>query len=127
MILRDINHPSIVLWSIGNEIPMRESAKGYELARELAAEVRSIDPSRAVTSAVPMVKDKDEPYLEALDVGGYNYSPNRYVPDHATYPARVRAHLFLSLVHSPLPHRVHCALVHVQLSSPLPCTGDGRH
>ena len=73
MVRRDINHPSIVMWSIGNEIPMRESAKGYELARELAAEVRSIDPSRAVTSAVPMVKDKDEPFLEALDVGAYHF------------------------------------------------------
>ena len=36
-----------------------------------------------------MVKDKDEPALSALDVGGYNYSPNRYDVDHAKYPDRV--------------------------------------
>lgn len=36
-----------------------------------------------------MVKDQDEAALSALDVGGYNYSPNRYDVDHAKYPDRV--------------------------------------
>jgi hypothetical protein len=45
---------------------------GYALAKQLADLVRSLDQSgRAVTSAVPMVRDADEPFLEALDVGGY--------------------------------------------------------
>jgi beta-galactosidase len=80
MVKRDINHPSIVLWSIGNEIPMRDSPAGYALAKQLADKVRSLDTSgRAVTSAVPMVKDSDDDFIAALDVAGYNYSPNRCV------------------------------------------------
>ena len=51
--------------------------------------VRAIDPTRYVTSAIPMVKDADEPDYAALDVGGYNYSPKRYDVDHAKYPQRV--------------------------------------
>lgn len=51
--------------------------------------VRAIDPTRYVTSAIPMVKDADEPDYAALDVGGYNYSPRRYDVDHAKYPDRV--------------------------------------
>eukprot|EP00729_Bicosta_minor_P022233 gene22233-13917_t len=83
MVKRDINHPSVILWSIGNEIPMRTSQAGYKLAKELADFVRAIDPTRPVTSAVPM------PFLEALDVGGYNYSPTRYLKDHIAYPKRI--------------------------------------
>lgn len=56
MVKRDINHPSVILWSIGNEIPMRTSQAGYKLAKELADFVRAIDPTRPVTSAVPMVR-----------------------------------------------------------------------
>eukprot|EP00038_Savillea_parva_P004811 m.142421 g.142421 ORF g.142421 m.142421 type:complete len:233 (+) comp11586_c1_seq2:1172-1870(+) len=90
MVKRDINHPSIVMWSIGNEIPMRDSSAGFDLAKRLADTVRSLDPSdRAVTSAVPMVKDKDDGFIAALDVGGYNYSPNRYVSDHERFPERI--------------------------------------
>jgi beta-galactosidase len=81
--------PQIVMWSIGNEIPMRDTPKGRSLYHELADEVRSIDPTRFVTSAIPMVKDADEPDFAALDVSGYNYSPNRYDADHAKYPDRV--------------------------------------
>ena len=68
---------------------MRTSAAGYKLAKELADFVRAIDPTRPVTSAVPMVNDDDEPFLEALDVGGYNYSPTRYLKDHIAYPKRI--------------------------------------
>ena len=89
MVKRSLNHPSIVMWSIGNEIPMRESKPGILLYHELADEVRAIDPTRFVTSAIPMVKDKDEPDFGALDVSGYNYSPKRYDTDHEKYPDRV--------------------------------------
>ena len=59
---------------------MRESPDGYALAKRLADKIRSIDLSdRAISSAVPMVKDSDDDFISALDVAGYNYSPNRYV------------------------------------------------
>jgi beta-galactosidase len=71
MVRSSINRPSIVMWSIGNEIPMRASKPGYQLAHELADEVRALDTSgRPVTSAVPGVADNDDPYFAALDVGG---------------------------------------------------------
>jgi beta-galactosidase len=71
MVRSSINRPSIVMWSIGNEIPMRASKPGYQLAHELADKVRALDTSgRPVTSAVPGVADNDDPYFAALDVGG---------------------------------------------------------
>jgi beta-galactosidase len=57
MVQRDRNSPSIIMWSIGNEIPMRGSVKGVALAHALANMVRALDPmdghGRAVTSAWP--------------------------------------------------------------------------
>lgn len=90
MVLRDFNHPSVVMWSIGNEIPMRDSAAGFVVAKQLADKVRALDQSgRPVTSAVPMVKDQDDQFIAALDVAGYNYSPTRYESDHARFPERI--------------------------------------
>ncbi len=55
MVIRDRNHPSIFLWSIGNEITERYGlGKGYELSRELAELVRSLDSTRPVTAAMPV-------------------------------------------------------------------------
>eukprot|EP01052_Picozoa_sp_SAG31_P020141 SAG31_NODE_1501_length_8085_cov_3.043201_5_plen_1116_part_00 len=91
MVRRDINHPSIVMWSIGNEIYDRQSTKCVALAKALADTVRSIDnqSGRAITSAVPLVGDKDEPFFASLDVGGYNYANARMISDHSAYPERV--------------------------------------
>ena len=47
MVLRDRNRPSILLWSIGNEIPIRHSAEGATLSAELASLVRTLDPQMA--------------------------------------------------------------------------------
>ncbi len=96
MVLRDRNHPSIVLWSIGNEIPIREEPAGVELSAKLSAYVRELDkgsrglPSgRVITSAVPGVNDNDDDFFAPLEVAGYNYSPDRYVSDHERIPSRI--------------------------------------
>lgn len=91
MVLRDQNRPSIVMWSIGNEIPMRRTPAGVNLSHVLTDYVHQLDPGsgRAVTSAYPMVGNDADAFLAPLDVAGYNYSPDRYALDHERFPARV--------------------------------------
>jgi len=76
MIKRDRNHPSIVMWSIGNEIPQQDNKRGVEIARTLAGVCRAEDPSRSVTSACDNVHSTNPTlpdFLAALDIAGYNY------------------------------------------------------
>ncbi len=117
MVRRDRNHPSIFLWSIGNEVdypndpyshPVLNGTTinqpmfgGYNpdapdamrigvIAQRLADCVRAIDTSRPVTGALAgVVMSNQTAYPQAVDVVGYNYTENRYDEDHATYPDRI--------------------------------------
>lgn len=89
MVLRDRNHPSVVMWSIGNEIVERKTDAGAATAKMLADYVRQLDPTRPVTSSFNEVTAAAASYFSALDVAGYNYNPERYVIDHAQDPHRV--------------------------------------
>ncbi|MGD0756839.1 MAG: glycoside hydrolase family 2 TIM barrel-domain containing protein, partial [Bacteroidales bacterium] len=96
MILRDRNHPSVIFWSIGNEIPNRQKPEVVEMAKTLASYVRLIDPTRPVTSAVNDLRPDKDPYFATLDVAGYNYASggdhnqkNLYEMDHGRLPKRV--------------------------------------
>jgi beta-galactosidase len=96
MILRDRNHPSVILWSIGNEIPQRADEAGYVIAKNLADEVRRLDPTRPVTEGVCNFWDQPgRPWSDTdkaftfLDVGGYNYEPMMYEGDHKKFPDRI--------------------------------------
>lgn len=91
MVLRDRNHPCVILWSIGNEIPEQNSPEGAERAGMLASYVRNLDPTRPVTEATNPDADKLDPLLEHLDVTGYNYASGRFPNDEAKHPGRVFA------------------------------------
>ncbi|MEP6467293.1 MAG: glycoside hydrolase family 2 TIM barrel-domain containing protein [Parafilimonas sp.] len=89
MVLRDRNHPSIIMWSIGNEIVERQTANGDTTAAMLSRFVRSIDSTRPITSAYNSIDEKADAYFASLDVAGYNYNLNKYVSDHQRKPNRV--------------------------------------
>lgn len=89
MLLRDRNHPSIIMWSIGNEIPGMDRASIADTAKILADYVRSVDNTRPVTAAVNGVSDQKDAFFSALDVCGYNYADDKYVSDHQRKPNRI--------------------------------------
>ncbi len=90
MVERDRNHPSVVMWSIGNEIPEQASPEGNARATEISNFVRSIDPTRATTLACSVGGSPNrDAYFSSVDVAGYNYQPGDYARDHERIPTRV--------------------------------------
>lgn len=114
-ILRDRNHPSVIMWSIGNEIdypndpyshpvlnssdnpqtgakydPSRPDANRLgEIAKELVHIVKQYDKSRPVTAGLASaVISNATGYADALDIVGYNYQEMLYAFDHKKYPER---------------------------------------
>ncbi|NLO69612.1 MAG: glycoside hydrolase family 2 protein [Porphyromonadaceae bacterium] len=92
MVLRDRNHPSIIMWSVGNEVIERKSPEAVKTARMLIEKVKSIDPTRPVTSAMT-TWDSDweifDPLMAEHDVCGYNYELYRAPDDHKRVPDRI--------------------------------------
>ncbi|MDB5276457.1 MAG: glycoside hydrolase [Ferruginibacter sp.] len=117
MVCRDRNHPSIIMWSIGNEIDypqdpyshpilnqagIRQKHKaghiisqpgaenmGY-IAKDLVSIIKKFDQSRPTTAALAApVMSNETDYPKALDVVGYNYTESSYEKDHTMYPDRI--------------------------------------
>jgi len=90
--LRDRNHPSIIMWSIGNEVIERKKPEAVKIAKMMTDCVHQNDKTRPVTSATT-TWDKDweifDPLFEVQDIGGYNYQMNRAPSDHERVPSRV--------------------------------------
>ena len=74
MVKRDRNHPSIIAWGIGNEIPEVWTAEGAPIARQLATRVRSLDSTRPLTQAFPGATFGPNPdaAISEIDIAGYN-------------------------------------------------------
>jgi beta-galactosidase len=94
MVRRDRNHPSVVLWSVGNETSEQGdlSGEGTKRLQALRAECERLDPSRKV--AVTTMPDYDRKFDKngfnsAVEVVGYNYQEPFYDSDHAQYPGRI--------------------------------------
>lgn len=92
MVLRDRNHPSIICWSIGNEVIERKKIEVVTTAKKLADRIRLNDPTRPVTSALA-AWDSDweiyDPLAAEHDIVGYNYMIHKAESDHARVPDRV--------------------------------------
>lgn len=89
MILRDRNHPSVMIWSIGNEILEQWDSTGIAIAKELAGYVHELDSTRPITSAC----NDPKPYnfiirSGALDLIGYNYHHNDFESFPQTFPGQ---------------------------------------
>ena len=95
MVCRDRNHPSVIMWSIGNEVAERNGRSGgAQIAQALAGRVRELDPTRPVTAAVNAGGEawpwpQTDAIFAALDVCGYNYQQGQYRPDRERHPQRV--------------------------------------
>ncbi len=92
MVLRDRNHPSVISWSIGNEVIERKDIRVVYTARQMKKAIHEYDTTRPVTEAL-CAWDRDweiyDPHAEVLDVAGYNYMIFKHASDHERDPKRV--------------------------------------
>lgn len=96
LVRRDRNHPSLIMYSIGNEIPERADSLGVVIAARLRGAILDLDDTRPVTMGINSIWNKDrtarlsvEPACRSLDVAGYNYRVWNYEPEHIEAPERV--------------------------------------
>ena len=90
MVKRDRNHPSIILWSIGNEVDEHALPQGFRITKKLNDIIRSEDVTRPITTATVHMEGSNEIGLPSiLDITGYNYHENLYEEDHEKYPNRI--------------------------------------
>ena len=81
------NHPSVVMWSIGNEVPTQCSSEGYKVATFLRDICHREDPTRPVTCGMDQVSCVlDNGFAAMLDVPGFNYRAHRYEEAYERLP-----------------------------------------
>jgi len=95
MLRRDRNHPCVILYSIGNEVPDQFNDDGWKIAKKLIDICHEEDPSRLATSACDQsfVSSRNG-FMDQLDIAGYNYidrlyGDSTYVPERRRFPHRL--------------------------------------
>ena len=79
LVLNHRNHPSIVMWSIGNEIPEQESETGRQISIQLQGLCNTLDPTRPVTQGMDRVDNAlKSGFAQAMQIPGFNYRLHRY-------------------------------------------------
>jgi beta-galactosidase len=96
LVLRDRNHPSVIMWSMENEEPIAGTPRGSRILATLARLTRRLDPTRPVATATNHDWNKAG-YADTVDVLGYNYAISTALEDHQAFPER---RLFASETHS---------------------------
>ena len=79
LVLNHRNHPSIVMWSIGNEIPEQWSEQGRNISKHLQDLCHKFDPTRPVTQGMDRAEDAlKSGFAQVMDVPGFNYRVHKY-------------------------------------------------
>jgi beta-galactosidase len=87
MARRDRNHPSIIMWSIGNEVMEQGQADGWKIAKRLTSFFHEEDPTRPTTSAFNRWADAIKNKLaDEVDIPGFNYQPSHYEQIEREHP-----------------------------------------
>jgi beta-galactosidase len=89
MVLRDRNHPSVFMWSIGNEIPEQRDATGGPIARELSAIIKKLDDRPVVAGNNDEQTDNSIITSGALDIIGQNYRHPTWPIFHDRFPGKI--------------------------------------
>lgn len=92
MVMRDRNHPSVIMWSIGNDIPESFDLESDLTAGMLVSKIKSLDPTRPVTAALEKGRydwSMGDKFFDTLDVAGYSYYMDAYENDHKRKPNRI--------------------------------------
>jgi beta-galactosidase len=87
---RDRNHPSVIAWSLGNEVREQTMNSATDILKQLTEVALHYDISRPFTSACnEIIADNQSGFANLLGIVGYNYQEPNYAKDHATYPNRI--------------------------------------
>ena len=87
LVLHHRNHPSIIMWSIGNEIPEQWSEEGVKISRHLQEICHRLDPSRTVTQGMDRAEAAlKSGFAQVMDVPGFNYRVHKYEKNIAQLP-----------------------------------------
>ncbi len=87
LVLNHRNHPSIVMWSIGNEIPEQWSEEGRQISIQLQGLCHSLDPTRPVTQGMDRAEAAlGSGFAQVMDVPGFNYRVHKYEKNLSQLP-----------------------------------------